>query len=311
MKSAEFRLEDHLEKLRAFGVVAETASIRQAAERLGRTQPALTASLRILEDAIGARLFLRSSKGVSLTPQGRMLLEFARKLSRDAEALGLKLKTAENELSGFVRIGTFESLATRMWPRFVRDFTARHSRVRIQIRCGSSAGLQAALLGHEIDLAVCIEPEIHPELKITRLFSDHFGFFAASGYRRDRISRAELEAVPLVLVREAESGRALTLQQALWSEGLSHPLTYEMDSFTAVAAFAAEGVGIALLPCRVAEPEVRAGRIKPVSVEGMARARLGEHHFGAVFRREDRGEPVLRELLESLAGASRSEPHRG
>jgi DNA-binding transcriptional LysR family regulator len=97
--------------LEAFIAVAETGSISAAAKRLYITQPALTIRLKKLEDYIGARVFIRGRKGVSLTKQGEVLIKYTRsRAALDGEFKEITAGIAEESLSGVVRIASHFSV---------------------------------------------------------------------------------------------------------------------------------------------------------------------------------------------------------
>src|SRR4051812_25117099 len=109
-------LEDHLEKLRAFYLTATEGSFLKASRKLGRTQPAVTKAVQLLEQETQAALFVRHARGVTLTPKGALLSEFCEGLFLRIRDLEQRISTNE-EPSGIVKIGTHEMLADVFFPR--------------------------------------------------------------------------------------------------------------------------------------------------------------------------------------------------
>ena len=137
-----------------FETIAETGHLGRAAERLGRTQPALTKCIRRLEDEIGAELFSRSGRGLQLTEVGEVLL-----------ARGSRLRFALNETlrevadfakgtAGHVRIGAGATMAEYLLPDVTRALISGAQGVRVEILIGMSDVLRAALRDGDIDVVV-------------------------------------------------------------------------------------------------------------------------------------------------------------
>lgn len=119
-------LVEHLDKLKAFVVIAETGTLREASLRLHLTQPSLTRLIQTLESATGKTLLHRSRQGVSLTEAGQVILDFAKSTIKNLEDTEERLKSPSSHLAGLVRIGSYASLAEYFWPEFISTARKRH-----------------------------------------------------------------------------------------------------------------------------------------------------------------------------------------
>ena len=138
--------------LRAFVTVSETGTVSRAADRLARTQAAVSMQLQRLEAEVGAQLLRRSPRGVSLTEAGEILLAYARKtiaLGEDA-----RRQIAGRKLVGRVRLGIVEDLAITRLPSIIADFRRRNPLVEIDLTSASSAELSRALLDGRCDVVM-------------------------------------------------------------------------------------------------------------------------------------------------------------
>lgn len=138
--------------MRAFLAVAETGSVTGAADRVGRTQSALSMQIRRLEQSLGQPLFVRLPRGVALTPRGEQLLPYARRVTFLLDEAATALR--EKPLDGPVRIGIPDEYAETVLPRALAAFSARHPAVQVTVRCDFSAPQSVALSEDHIDLAV-------------------------------------------------------------------------------------------------------------------------------------------------------------
>ncbi|MBV9539430.1 MAG: LysR family transcriptional regulator, partial [Acidisphaera sp.] len=142
--------------LRAFVFIAEDGSFTRAAERVGRTQSAVSMQMQRLEAALGEKVLLRGKGGsVQLTPHGRYLLERARTLL----ALNDEIWTAFREpaVRGTVRLGTPDDYAMRFLPPVLKRFADTHPAVEVDVLCEPSHQLVEHLRAGDLDLTLCSE----------------------------------------------------------------------------------------------------------------------------------------------------------
>src|SRR5262245_20572117 len=109
-------------ELNAFLTLAELRNFTRAAARCHLSQPAFSALVRALEDSLGARLFDRTTRSVELTAEGRVLIEPARRLLRDAEAALADVRDHAARRRGRVAIALLPSLAAGWLPPLLAKF---------------------------------------------------------------------------------------------------------------------------------------------------------------------------------------------
>lgn len=141
--------------MRSFLAVADTGSVTAAAERVGRTQSAVSMQIRRLEENLGQPLFARLPRGVALTPRGEQLMPYARRVVSLLDEAATALR--EKPLIGPVRIGIPDEYAESVLPRALAAFSERHPAVEVKVRCDFSAPQNLALEEDELDLAVCFD----------------------------------------------------------------------------------------------------------------------------------------------------------
>jgi DNA-binding transcriptional LysR family regulator len=143
-----------LRDLQYFEVIATTGHIGRAAEKLGRTQPALSKSVRRLEEAIGTRLLAKSGRGIALTTAGRVMLERARSLRMSVEQNLREMADIAKGAVGNIRIGSGATTAEYLLPlvcsRLIREAPA----IRFEISIGMNDVLRSALNDGKVDVVV-------------------------------------------------------------------------------------------------------------------------------------------------------------
>ena len=176
-----------LNKLRTFTVVADEGSITKAAERLYRSQPAISAQLKDIEEDTNLVLFERKNSKIYLTKEGRCLFEYAQERINEIDAVVDCLRNHRQNLEGRIRLGVQPELTTYLIPDIVHDFKKVHPRVRLEIIELGHDELENSLLNNEVDLGFLIK------LKQPKFFETHAYFT----FQRSLVAAASyLDTVP-------------------------------------------------------------------------------------------------------------------
>ena len=162
-----------LRDLRYFEAIAELEHIGRATERLHRSQPALTTSVRRLEEAVGAPLLEKAGRGIRLTPAGRVLLKWAQRVRFDVEDARHEIDDLTKGLSGHIRIGIVPTAAQFILPPAARKLLAAAPDVTLRTVVGLIDTLKPLLHAGELDLMVGTESPLEPGFTSQRLAEDH------------------------------------------------------------------------------------------------------------------------------------------
>lgn len=144
-----------LRDLRYFLAIAELGQVNRAADRAGRTQPALSKSIRRLEEQIGAKLVVRNGRTIQLTAVGEALLIRARAVCQLVDESTEELASVAQGNLGLIRIGTVPTAADSVLPAAFKRLTAEQSRIHFQVTLGMTDLLRKLLRTGEVDLVVC------------------------------------------------------------------------------------------------------------------------------------------------------------
>lgn len=246
--------------LRYFARIAELGSFTAAARELAVSQPSLSVAVRKLEESVGAPLLHRSRQGVTLTRAGEILLEHTRQADRTLGAAMDELLALEKEPRGRFTLGSHESLAAYVLPRFMARFLERFPKVELSLWNGNSRDVEQAVVERRIDLGFVVNPQRHPDCVVQDLFEDRVGFVVSAALERKARSPHELlQSVPLIHVPVLKQTQYLL--GALASEGIAPPSQLTCSSMELVKSLVLDGVGVGVLPYRVASHGVSAGRL--------------------------------------------------
>lgn len=285
-------LHQHLEKLRGFHAIAKEGSLLGAARVVGFSQPALTKSIKSLEEALGVRLFLRHKRGMALTDPGKELLVFCEKLFPELGDLEARLKAPE-ALSGVIQVGSFETLGLSFWPKILKEMQRTYPQLRIRIITDGSHTLWDRLDKGALHLIVDAEPQIR-ELYYSRvLYTDRFGLFARPGFKSKAVSP------PFSYVRRAHGKDGKNIERYLRERKIRHELVYDLDTFISVKAAVAEGLCVGVLPLSLADRDLKSGRLE-FFPEKNNFASFGEHRICATCLEDRRTDPRIIAILKML-----------
>lgn len=167
--------------LRCFATVAETGNLADAAMRLGRTQSALSMTLRQLEDRLGQSLFEGERKN-RLTPLGQEVFRLAQQQIRQFDASIDAIETAANAPRGLLRIASIPSAAGIALPSALRILTERHPSLKIELRDMDTVKVVDALLHGEADLGLASGRPMLNGVRQETLFEDTFGLLCCADH---------------------------------------------------------------------------------------------------------------------------------
>ena len=161
-----------LRDLAYFETIAELGHLGRAAERLGRSQPALTKSIQRLEESLGARLFQRDGRRIRLTPAGELMLQRARQLRQDIEETRREVRDFASGVVGNIRLGCAATMAEYLLPRLTEDLLERAPAITMSLVLGQDDVPREALRSGRLDMAICSRIVDDPQLSSEPLLQD-------------------------------------------------------------------------------------------------------------------------------------------
>ena len=154
------------------GVVDNGLNITTAAERLYTSQPGISKQLRQLEQELGVQIFSRKSKSlIGITPAGRTVIEYARKILRDVDNIKSVGKDLMAEQEGTLSIATTHTQARYVLPPVISQFHERYPNVTLELHQGTSEQIAALVAENRVDFAIATDSrELFPELNLLPCF---------------------------------------------------------------------------------------------------------------------------------------------
>ncbi len=267
-----------LPHLDTFVEAAERASFTAAARAVGVTQAAVSQRVQALERELGVPLFRRAGGKVELTDAGRRLHDYARRILDLHRAAREEVTGRETPVAGELVIAASSIPGQHLLPALLAAFGAKHPHVRVKAAIGDSAAVIGRVERGEASVGLVGRRDDDPHLEFRHLAADRIVLVVPHGHPLSLGAAAtldELAAHPLVL-REAGSGLRHAFEQALERAGRSLAdlrVVLELGSNEAIKEAVARGVGVAVLSACAVHPELDAGRLRVVDVEGVGCAR--------------------------------------
>lgn len=239
-----------LRQLRYFLALAEHRHFGRAARFLHIAQPSLSQQIRALEQELDTTLFERSSRQVSLTPDGEALLPYARRMLALAADFRAELDDRRNLVQGAIRLGATPTLSAYLLPDLLRRFTRDYPGLELTLLEDGSDRLARALDEGHLDLAVLVETPEAASAAFQFLLQERIVVALPMDHRlagREKVAMEALAEDDFILCREGYHLRGITLEKCAEAGFAPRVIVRETDVNTALR-FVQAGLGVSLLP---------------------------------------------------------------
>ena len=244
------RIDLSLRQLEAFKEIVDTGGFRAAALTLNVSQPALSRTIRLAEETLGARLFDRGNQSTALTPAGRQLLPIAQRILREFDTSRGELAEFLAGRTGRVALAVLPSVGVSIMPQIISDVLADFPAIRFTVQGLSAGPLQQAVIEGRVDFGVSVLPPAGLGLAFEPLLTDDFIFICARGdalARKREVPWSVFSGRPFVATSPNSSIRTTT--DAVFAQaGMAVGPLYESGNISMTAALVAAGLGVSAIP---------------------------------------------------------------
>lgn len=254
-------------QLEAFLAVAHEGSFSRAAQKLFRTQPAVSQTIRRLEQEVGEALFDRSSRDGTLTDAGRVLYDYAEKLlNTRSEALSAidSLRQLER---GKLAIAANEFTCIFLLP-LLHEFRRLHPMVHVCVQRSLASRVPGEVLNRNSEMGVITFRPENPELKSIVVYRDELAFLVPPQHplARAKVAHIRQLGAEMFVAHNVPSPYRQKVLETFSKKKVPLNMDVELPSIEAIKKFVAAGNGVALLPMITVEDEVRRGELAHVAV---------------------------------------------
>lgn len=292
-------MTNNLEYYKVFYYAAKCTSLTEAAGLLAISQPAVSQSLKQLENALGAKLFVRASKGVRLTPEGELLFSYVAKGYEQFEIGEKRLKQMLNLESGELRIGASDMTLRFYLLPYLERFHEKYPGIKVIVSNAPTPETLHYLQTGKIDFGVVSTPfEMLPGIETVKVKEIEDIFIAGRKfiqYKNKTLDLQELEKLPIISLERKTSTRSY-MDSFLEKNGVVMNPEFELATSDMIVQFTLRNLGVGSIMKDFACEELEAGRLFALRFNKI----IPKRHFCIVTDRKNPLSASGRSLLQMI-----------
>lgn len=259
-----------INQLEVLIAVAGERGFSRAADKLYRTQPAISQAIRRLEEEVGEPLFDRSSKDGTLTASGQVLLKYAQQiinLRRDAKLAVKELKDLQR---GKVTLGANEYTVMYLLP-VISVYRVRHPHIKIEVKRDLASRIPSEVLKRDVEIGIVSFRPNDPMLQTVPVATDELALIVAPEHPlagKKIVSVREL-GVESFIAHNVRSPYRERVVQTFEKHRTPLNISMELPTLEAIKRFVEQGMGVALVPRLAAQAEIERGQVVAIPVREM------------------------------------------
>ncbi len=294
-------------KVQTLLAVVEQQNFTRAAQALSMTQPAVSHHIKLLEEEIGAPLFLRGKKGLRLTPQGEIAVKYARRFKALNEKMHQELQEVSTHRMA-LRVGITHTSESNLTTAVLAKCSTLHPGLSITITTDNIKNLYDMLENYEIDLAIVDGAIQRPGLSSMMLDTDYLMCVMSDQNplsRHAAVTLSELKRQRMILRLPSSATREL-FEAALESSQDSirnFNVILEVDNIATIKDLIRKELGVSVLPRSACMDELRKGKLTALPIENLSMVRETRIVYNKDFSHE--------EILHEITGLYHREANGG
>jgi DNA-binding transcriptional LysR family regulator len=277
----------NLNQLKVFYLAAKKGNLSAAAQELFITQPAVTKGIQRLQEFYEIKFVDHIGKKLVLTDAGEVLYEIAEKIFELESQAEESIRDFQQRKRGHVRILASESFGDYYLPRIIIAFSKAYPLVRTTMNILPTEQVVENTVALNNDLGFISYPVEHPKLLVREVLADRLVIIAPPTHlltRKKKITPADL-ANQQMIMHEIGSAPRNAIDEYIRIHNIAVNVPLEVSSNRAIKRAVEEGIGIALISRKVAQEEIRSGRLAaiPLADPSMTRKFYMVHHKDKYF----------------------------
>lgn len=264
-----------VKQMQAFVAVAASGSFAEACDRLHLSQPALSISIKNLEEAVGGRLFARTTRSLTLTPEGREFYPVARRLLADWEQ---SLDDVHNLFAlrrGKLDIAVMPTFTSSLLPGVLKVFHSRYAAINVTVHDVVAENVVDMVRTGRVELGVTFDPGEASDLDFRPLFRDRFVAVLPRDHplleHPNTLNWRDLQAHTYVTLQRPSRVRLL-IDATLAEAGIVLTPAFEAHQLVSIGRMVSEGLGVSVVPALSAAQMLEMGAVvRPLSAPEITR----------------------------------------
>lgn len=260
------------DQLNIFLEVARHSSFSRAAQKCFRTQPAISSSIKSLEDELGVKLFDRGGGKVSLTAPGKAFVNFAEELLDTKRRAMNAVVEMDRVPKGEIIVGANEGTCLHVLPEVFAHFKKQYPDVNVSVARSERTKIVEQVLENVVDFGIVSAPVEDPRLKVVTIHRDELVLITPPKHPLNRSNIAasleEISAFPLLLPKIGRTRDAI--ESAFDQQNLKANISMELESSEVLKRFVAADVGIGFIARSNVNGDVKAKTLAAIPLDGVA-----------------------------------------
>jgi len=259
---------DTTSPLNVFLAVVKERSFTRAAEKLFRTQPAISLAIQRLENELGERLLDRSGRDLALTEAGKLVFECARRQENLTRELALQLEELRNKTIGRLTIGANESMTLYLLPHLTA-FRQQYPKIKLVVQRSRSTELPDKLAAGDVDFGILSYKAEDDRFTAIPLYTDHLSFVVPPNHRlagRKSVAIKDL-GMETFVAHNVSSPYRETVIREFQRQKVMLNMDIEMPTMESIRLMVQAGQGLAFLPRMCVDQDLRQGLLKEIQVK--------------------------------------------
>jgi DNA-binding transcriptional LysR family regulator len=290
-------------QLEVFMAVAKEKSFSRAGHLLGRTQPAISSAIKLLETELGEPLFDRLGKTIKLTAAGELLTDYAKRLIRlRSEAL-----EAMGELRGLgrgtLRLGANETTCLYVLPEVLASFKRAYPQVQVDIQRAITRAITEKVVDGSLDFGIVTLPVHNARLETITIHQDDMALIVSPSHKlaaRRSVQMTDLAGEPFILHKIGTTTRERLVKHFI-DGGVKMKVTMELASIETIKRFVSIGMGISIVPRLCIEKEIGEGGLRALTIRD---ARF-QRRLGLIYNKDRYQSQASRAFLALISDQKR------
>lgn len=251
-----------LNLIKTFLTVYECKSILLASKKLFLSQPAITKSIKRLENFLNCELFVRSPKGVLATTEGKLFNDYCYNSIKVLDE-GIKKISSFSSLSeGYLNIGSSSTIIRKLILPFIEKFNKKYPKIKLTITDANSDKIQTYLNNGRIDIGILNEPIIE-DFCLTKIYETTDCFIAHPSFDKEYLTFDELKNYPLILQKRPSTNRDY-FEKICAENKIELSPAIEISSFGLITDFVSKNMGIAYTVKDFILDDLKTKRVKEI-----------------------------------------------
>ncbi len=262
-------------QLEFFLCVVEEKSFSKAADRVFRTQPAVSIAIKRLEEEVGASLLDRSQKTPTLTEAGLIIYDYARRIIGLRDQARLEVAQLRELQKGRVRIGANESTSLYLLPDIILQFREAHPQIKVEIHRQHSESLPREVIDRTVDFALMAYEPTDRDLTAFPVLRDELVLIMPPGHALANRPSVKIEDLgsEQFLAHNVKSASRNKVVEAFAEHHTPLNITLELATIETIKRFVRRSLGLAIVPRMCVTEELERGLLVTVPLQGLSYTR--------------------------------------